>query len=368
MKNIRRSLLVGTLVVMMLFAAACKADITEGKEEPLGSYAETGVVPGETEQPGTEESVPEQEKKTAGTEPVATPLLTSGPTPTPEPTHAPAKNEGVQIPADYGVLRKEAVGTVEEITYKTKDYYGTGEEVVKPALVYLPYGYDTEKKYNVLYVMHGGGGDETEWEIRNLLSTTRLALDNLIYYGDIEPLIVVFPNGRTGEGYETRSSDHTAFKDFGTELRKDLIPYIEANYATYGEHSPDGYDLTAARDHRAMAGWSFGGMQTVNIGLCECLDIMSYFGAFSPGNTTYNAEEIAKCLEKFEAYDIHYIYSAAGNWDGCLTLAHNAFVNLPKLTDKVVNGENLMMQVVPGTHNPAVGHLGLYNFLQVLFR
>ena len=340
--------------VMLCLMAACSTDESNtGTSLPKSGTAEV---------PGQERA--EQQEVTAAPEATTTPV----PTATPEPTHTPAKNEGILIPADYRKMRKEAAGTVDEITYKTKDYYGTGEEVTKPAYVYLPYGYDKEKKYNVLYVMHGGGGDEREWEIQNGLSTVRLVLDNMIYYGEIEPLIVVFPNGRTGEGYVTKSQDHTAFIGFGPELRNDLIPYIDANYATYGEYDPEGYDLSAARDHRAMAGWSFGGMQAVNIGLCECPDIMSYFGAFAPGNTTYTAEEIAKCLKNFEAYDIHYIYSICGSMDGCLTMAYNAFVNLPKLTDKVVNGENLMMQIVSGAHTPTIGHLGFYNFLQILFR
>ena len=352
-RRIRR--IAGMLFVCTLsLIAACSAD--ETRMDPSLSEANAIEMSGQ-------ESVKQHEIMS-----IPEPTVTPVPTATPQPTHIPAKNEGILIPADYRKMRKEAAGTVDEITYTTKDYYGTGEEVTKPAYVYLPHGYEEEKQYNVLYVMHGGGGDEREWEIQNGLSTVRLVLDNMIYYGELEPLIVVFPNGRTGEGYVTKSQDHTAFKDFGMELRNDLIPYIDAHYATYAEYNPEGYDLSVARDHRAMAGWSFGGMQTVNIGLCECLDAVSYFGVFAPGNTTYSAEEIAKCLERFENHDVHYIYSICGSMDGCLALAHGAFVDLPKLSDKVVNGENLMMQIVSGAHTPTIGHLGFYNFLQILFR
>lgn len=301
---------------------------------------------------------------TATPEPTATPK----PTATPEPTHAPAKNEGIEIPAEYRKIKREASGTVESFTYTTKDYFGNGEEVIKPGYVYLPYGYDEEKQYNVLFLMHSGGSDETEWGLHKEFSTAKLILDNLIYYGDIEPLIVVCPNGRTGVDYVKKADSGLAFKDFGTELRTDLIPYIDAHYATYAEYSEDGYDLTAARDHRALAGFSFGAMQSLNVGLCECLDVMSWFGAFSPATTTYRAEIIAECLKAFEDYDVKYVYEICGDTDMyCNAAGVRALSPLPDLTDKVVWGENLMMQTVPGTHEMPVAQLGLYNFLQLAF-
>lgn len=358
MGRMQKKTITGICFAMVLWSlAACEKN--EGGTEDVTSLPEVTV----TVAPDMEQEVTKLPEATLVPEP------TKVPEPTPVPTHAPAKNEGVNIPAEYITRRREASGTVEYITYKTKDYYGNGEEVIKPAYVYLPFGYDKEKQYNVLYMMHGGGSDENEWGIHREYSISKIALDNLIYFGDIEPLIVVFPNGRTGVDFGERADDSKAFKDFGTELRNDLIPYIDANYATYADYNPEGYDLTEARDHRALGGLSFGAMQTINIGLCECLDVMSYFGAFSPANTTYDAAKIAECLEKFEPYEIHYIYEICGDWDkGCLSMASDAFMDLPKLTDKVVNGENLKMQIVPGGHDKNVWQLGYYNFLQVVFR
>ncbi len=357
-KGQKRTLFGVGLAVLLLGVAACGST---GEETVTPSPEITATaVPGQSDTEGTVTDQPE---------PTATPVPTEAPTATPEPTHKPAKNEGIEIPAEYRKLKKEASGTVESITYTTKDYYGTGEEMTKPAYVYLPYGYDAEKQYNVLFLMHGGGGDETEWAIHTEFSTVKLVLDNLIYYGDIEPCIVVVPNGRTGEYYGKHSDSSNAFMDFGLELRNDLIPYIDANYATYADYSPEGYDATASRNHRAMAGFSFGGMQSINVGLCECLDVISYFGAFSPATATYMAEDIAKRLEAFAPYEIGYIYEICGDMDkNCATAGYYALMPLTELTDKVVQGENLMLQIVPGSHEMAVARLGFYNFMQLIFQ
>lgn len=357
-KGQKRKLFGVCLTVLLCGLAACG---TVGDEAVPSSSEITAT--GMAEQSGMEGTVTEQPEATA------TPVPTAAPTVTLEPTHAPAKNEGIEIPAEYRKLKKDAAGTVEEITYTTKDYYGTGEEMTKPAYVYLPYGYDVEKQYNVLFLMHGGGGDETEWAIHTDFSTVRLVLDNMIYYGDIEPCIVVVPNGRSGVYYGKHSDSANAFMDFGLELRNDLIPYIDANYATYAEYSPEGYDLTASREHRAIAGFSFGGMQSINVGMCECLDIISYFGTFSPATATYMAEDIAKRLEAFAPYEIGYIYEICGDRDtNCAAAGYYALMPLTELTDKVVLGENLMLQIVPGGHETAVAKLGLYNFLQLIFK
>ncbi len=360
MRKLRKRWMAGVLAGVMLCAmAACGT--AGGKDDGMPAPESTATVA--PEQPGGEGAVTEQPETTA------TPVPTEAPTATPEPTHAPAKNEGIEIPAEYRKLKKNASGTVEEITYTTKDYYGTGEEMTKPAYVYLPYGYDSEKQYNVLFLMHSGGGDETEWGLHKEFSSAKLVLDNLIYYGDIEPLIVVAANGRTGVHVANRADSYNGFKDFGKELREDLIPYIDANYATYAEYSAEGYDATAARDHRAIAGFSFGAMQAINIGLCECYDLIGYYGAFSPATATYEAEEIVKCLDAFESYEIGYIYEVCGDMDnGCFWAGYYALNPLPELTDKVVNGKNLMMQVVPGGHDTQVANLGLYNFLQLIFK
>ena len=260
-------------------------------------------------------------------------------------------------------------GTLEEITYKTKDYFGDGSEIEKPAFVYLPSGYNTNKKYNVLYLMHGIGGNEREWGMCDNNSKIKAMMDHLIQDKKIEPFIVVVPTGRSSNDFADTNSDYNSFYLFGQELRNDLIPYIESKYSTYGEYDENGYDLTKAREHRAMAGLSMGGMQTTNIGLCECLDIISYFGAFSAAPTTYEANKIAKELEKFDDYDINYYYGVCGLQDGIAYASSSAAVNnLTEYSDKITDEKNFHWQTLDGGHDFNIWNLGFYNFVNLVFK
>jgi len=124
--------------------------------------------------------------------------------------------------------------------------------------VYTPYGYETGllkfKKYPVLYLLHGSGGDEQAW-----LDMGRAAqiLDNLIERGEVEPMIVVMPNGNSSQQAAsimgipgTGKADDN--KDFVRTLISEIIPYIEKNYKA--QTSPSS---------RAIAGFSMGGSQTI---------------------------------------------------------------------------------------------------------
>ena len=275
------------------------------------------------------------------------------------------------IPAADTITVYSKCGKIEEISYPTKDYFGDGAEITKPAFVYLPYEYDESKQYNVLYLMHGIGGNEREWGMYDSSSKVKAMMDHLIQNGAIEPFIIVVPNGRSSVNYADTSSDYSSFYQFGKELRNDLIPYIEEHYATYAEYSADGYDLTANREHRAMAGLSMGAMQTINIGMCECLDLFTYYGAFSACPTTNTASTIAEFIndEKFKDYDIRYFYNLCGTEDTtAYTHATNAVTGLCDLTDKLEDGVNMKWQTVKGVHDFNVWYLGFYNFANLVFQ
>lgn len=303
----------------------------------------------------------------------STPAPTEAPTATPEPTSTPEPvfEDGIvsKIPIKDTALMFTDCGTINEISYTTKAYYGDESEITKTAFVYLPKDYDETKQYNVLYLMHGVGGDEREWGMYNSSSKVKAMMDQLIAREALEPFIVVAANGRSSTDFANKNADYNAFYVFGKELRNDLIPYIDANFATYADYSEDGYDLTEARDHRAMAGLSMGGMQTTNIGLCECLDIISYFGTFSAAPTTYNATQIAGYLEDFEEYDINYFYSMCGTNDGiAYSSARAAVTGLTDKTDKLTDGENFTWQTLPGGHDFNIWYLGFYNFARLVFQ
>ena len=268
------------------------------------------------------------------------------------------------FPADYYKPAAHA-GKVEMIQYPSRDYAGDQSETTKSAIVYLPYGYDENERYDVLVLCHGIGGTENEWGFRNQYCVGRYAVDHLIEDGLIAPLIVVCPNGRASANcYDTSMNNAASFYVFGQELRNDLLPYIDAHYATYGSDTPE--DPAASRLHRAMAGLSMGGMQTINIGLCECLDLFSAFGAFSAAPTSYTAQKTAQQLEQYPDCDIRYFYSICGLQDGtAYASAAAAAKGLPDYTSRL-DQNNWYWHEVNGVHNFTVWNLGLYNFLIML--
>ena len=271
-----------------------------------------------------------------------------------------------KLPVKYQVEANHG-GKVLHIQYPSKDYLNDGAEIMKNAAVYLPPDYSEDNVYDLLVLCHGIGGDEYEWGFLNYASIGKNILDKLIEAGEIPPMIVVLPNGRSSVNFDDKSMGNApSFYVFGQEIRNDLLPYIDSHYATYGSRIPD--DLTAARDHRAMAGLSMGGMQTINIGLCECLDLFSAFGAFSAAPTTYNARQIAEKLEAFPDLGIRYFYSVCGTEDGiAYSPASQAAKNLPEFTDRLAES-NWHWQECKGVHDFNIWYLGLYNFVRILGR
>jgi enterochelin esterase-like enzyme len=144
------------------------------------------------------------------------------------------------------------------------------------AFVYTPPGYDTNPnvRYPVLYLQHGMGEDERGWVTQGRMN---FILDNLLAAGKAKPMIVVMDNGTVPNPSAVSSAAPGGgsappmfnFQGFEDVVLHDLIPKIDVAYRTLAD-----------RDHRAMAGLSMGGMQTLHIALRH-LDRFSYIGSFS---------------------------------------------------------------------------------------
>jgi enterochelin esterase-like enzyme len=185
------------------------------------------------------------------------------------------ETSGVEVPeagADYYAIAAAPHGEVRAKWYLSKT---TGEW--RRALVYTPPNYDqnTQTRYPVLILQHGLGEDETGWTRQG---RAQFILDNLIAAGKARPMIVVMDRGyatragrppaKFGPG-EPPQNAKIAFSAFEDVIVHDLIPIIDTSYRTI----PD-------REHRAMAGLSMGGMQTLFISLHH-LDLFAYIGSFS---------------------------------------------------------------------------------------
>jgi len=168
-------------------------------------------------------------------------------------------------------------GKLERVDY---DASAVSEGLTRWMEVYTPSGYSTDKKYPVLYLLHGIGGNEThEWTgLGRNQGGAAIVLDNLIADKKIEPMIVVFPNGNAtatpGRGGGMGGGLDGWTVGFPNDLIKDIIPYIESHYSVYTD-----------AQHRALAGLSMGGMQTRLItATLGNFDKFPYIGIFSGGS------------------------------------------------------------------------------------
>ena len=284
-------------------------------------------------------------------------------------------------------------GTVEVLSYECPAYainevLGMNVTIEKTVSVYLPYGYDPAKQYNVLYLLHGTGGDDQYWllKAKTGVPTVNL-LDNLIQQGLCDPLIVVAPNwnaDKKGKQYKPSDEQAAAYGElvqdpnikvrndlwvafFQEELRNDIIPLVESKYATFAGGDVSGESLVASRDHRALAGLSRGSTATLRAGVIANHDIFSWIGAFS--GAWVRADQFEESLKQ-EQYPIHFWYNGNGTEDFSLE-EHQAFLDQVRgdLPGMFNEGVNYAFVVKEGSAHAYENWItDLYNILQVFFR
>lgn len=268
------------------------------------------------------------------------------------------------VPAKFDTGEIEEAGTLEELVYETKAYATDRRSVTKRALVYLPYGYDPDKNYNILYLMHGTGDDENYWLKTHAYN--KVMLDCMIAQGQIEPLIVVTPTFYVEDDCMD-GLDALTFS-FREELRNDLMPAAESRYSTWAETIDDA-GFAASRDHRAFAGLSRGAVTTANSVLCGSLDYFSWFGLFSSFRTT--REHIQETIQSEAEMDlpIHYVYATTGNFDFATPYMVPGYRMLCENVPRLKEGVNTSFDIFPMRyHSIGHWHLSLYNYLQKIFQ
>ncbi|WP_239613480.1 alpha/beta hydrolase [Cohnella mopanensis] len=333
-----------------------------------------------------------------------------------------------EIPAAYmKAVGSGKQGTVKDVVYPVKNYINSsrqlvtdrridaeeagratvsGEAIMKSCSVYLPAGYekfDPDTRYNVLYLLHGVGGDHYEWlrgkgiEGGNYFLCNML--DNLIASGDIDPIIVVMPNGRSSHDwtdctFNSEGTNMLGFYYFDYELRYDLIPFIESTFKTYAnirEMSLESVEYS--RMHRAIAGLSMGGMQTLNLilggyrcdsaaiagkesgwsnGLTETVpargmtDLFAYLGAFSNAPTSSNGKFLGSSIA-LSGNRLKLLYMTCGNADkisiDCYTQSNEGLADIA--------GDYLdayyQVSIKDGVHDFNVWNSGAYHFIRLSF-
>jgi enterochelin esterase-like enzyme len=258
-------------------------------------------------------------------------------------THAATEPAGLPVPPQGFDADNSAIphGKVDlSVSYPTRNYG------MKKVSVYTPPGYATDKKYPVMYLHHGIGGNEVAWlgQGSNEGNADNV-MDHLYSKQLATPMIVVMPNGKM-DG----ADDFVRFSNFEDVLLKDLIPWVEANYSAATD-----------ADSRAISGLSMGGGQTFNFGFAN-VDVFHYIGPYSSAPNTGQPAQIIKDLAKVKS-DVKFIFIACGTADGLKS-----------------NGDRwhtyLDQQSVPhmyqleqgGGHDKTVWNRSLYNFAQRIFK
>jgi enterochelin esterase-like enzyme len=315
-------------------------------------------------------------------------------------------------PAPKGFdARRDGVerGKVETVEYDSKSVGGK-----RKLVVYTPPGYTKESKYPVLYLLHGAGGNESNW---TRAGAADVILDNLLADKKLVPMIVVMPNGSPQNSREAAAlagaimkradpdkhgkvtldeflaAAREIFKDadkdnkgavdekqltqalarllppqpprfgapfgrgaggfgldntFENDLLKDVIPYVESHYS-----------VQADREHRALAGLSMGGGQSLRIGL-KHLDTFAWIGGFSSAVFGRSGDLIGDGAEAGKK--LRLLWLSCGDNDSLLEAnksLHNA------LEDKKVPH---VWHLDSGGHSFPVWKNDLYLLAQMLFR
>ena len=278
-----------------------------------------------------------------------------------------------RIPAEYltgAAYDDKAEGTVVRDYYDTFEYSDDGVRgvaVKKDMLVYLPAGYnaeDKDKKYNVLYLIHGTSENQNTVfgdDDANVTTVMKKVLDMMIANGELDPMIIVTP------GYRGMESGRLQY-----EMINEILPFIETKYNTYSA-SGSQEDLKAARNHRAVGGFSQGSGCTFTI-MKNRFDYFKYYLPVSagPGNADFTS------VVKGYAMNDYYVFASTGTDD----IAYGGMVNaIPAMADQKdsegnpifnynadLSQGNLYLLLLPGgTHTWQCVNQYLYNILPDVF-
>lgn len=270
-------------------------------------------------------------------------------------------------------------GTVEQVWYPSPIL----KQARRRMYVYLPPDYkDTNVKYPVLYLLHGGGGDEDAW---TTMGRATIIMDNLIASKKALPMIVVMPNGNStqtvsqGYGYgptpapqqvvapapppiqaaqQAAAGAQTAQRRppaqyegaYPQSLVDEIIPFIEKYYR-----------VAADKDHRAIAGLSMGGGQTLTI-TNHNPGKFGWIGVFSSGIAAKGDEAYMQPLAAVKAGGVNFYWTGAGTTD----MARQGTVNLEEALKEL--GFKTSYKEIPGRHYWFLWRDFLSDYASILFK
>ena len=278
----------------------------------------------------------------------------------------------------------ENKGTIERMTYETFAYNlqaMTGEEtyVEKEAYVYLPYGYDASKQYDVLILLHGSSDDAGYWLAQGRYTSgdstygsvgnyAKELLDYMIGEGLCKECIVVTPSLYIDYKNYVEENNFVASL-FGHEIVEYLLPEVIKEYSTY---AADMEGVIENREHFAYMGLSRGSRTSFDSILSYCLPYFAYIGSFSGGAADIDA--VAEALNgEYKDYAINYWCCAVGEKDrtggNLYQDVHSDYTQLVAQVDRLADGENcILMDVADADHSFDCWQTCLYQTLPEFFQ
>ncbi len=292
------------------------------------------------------------------------PSASAEPLGTPAPTEVPPELQPIELQPIVHDLPEDFDEEIENVTYGTlveEEYYSTTTGKDRNVNIILPANYTEEKKYPVLYLLHGIGGNQNEW-IRG--GQPQYVIGNLVARGLAKEMIVVVPNCRAraddSATNEFSLEHYQAFDNFINDLRDNLMPYVNSKYS-----------VASGRKNTAIAGLSMGGRESLNIGL-KMPETFGYIGAFSPGYGVFGytangvteeglfTEETFRLPEEYKENTLLMLNNgiSEGGENAIGGTCHRVLE---------ANGIPHLFYVTEGGHDFKVWKHGLYNFALQIF-
>ena len=253
-----------------------------------------------------------------------------------EPSGATAENAGTK----YGTYKKETIYS--DVCKRSKSFN-----------VLIPANYDKNKKYPVLYVLHGYWGDEDALLDKGDASLRlRQIIGNAIASGEAEDMIVVFPDIYASATQDKcdglNDKNNAAYDNFINLLVKEIMPYMEKNYS-----------IKTGRDNTAITGFSMGGRESLYIGLTRP-DLFGYIGAMCPApGVPLSADKY-----KFDSNEPYLFLISAGSNDTLIYSTPEGYHN--NLTKN--NTTHIWHYVNGGDHGGKTIRPHVYNFVRYIFK
>ncbi|WP_449387632.1 alpha/beta hydrolase-fold protein [Chryseobacterium lineare] len=261
---------------------------------------------------------------------------------------------GIDIPFDgddFYALKDVPHGDV-----RIKNFYSKVTNSWRRVFIYTPPGYDqnTSESFPALYILHGGGEDESGWANQG---KTNLILDNLIAEGKAKKMVIIMPDANIGQG-GIRNFGERNLQMFEKELKESIIPFAESNYR-----------IKKGKENRALAGLSMGGIYTLYAGI-QNSDMFTSLGVFSSGYMLPMLQDVADKQYKFLSENKSAFSSNVKNFwismGGKDDIAYENGQKMLKELDKI--GINYSYRDYPGGHSWPVWRDSLYEFAQELFK